>query len=94
MSRILNYVGILWLTVHLFGALVLSQGDPCDQFGTTECSFDGITGTCTDSASCLTYIINAIDTDCSCADDVLPMADYCIDLPDTSLLCSGAILRV
>lgn len=93
MSRILNRVGVLGLAVYLFGALVLSQDD-CDQFGTTECSFDGLTGTCTDSASCLTYIIDAIDTDCSCADDVLPMPNYCIDLLDTSLLCSGAILRV
>ena len=92
MSRILNRVGVLGLAVYLFGVLVLSQSSPCDQFGITECSFEGLTGTCTDSASCLTYIINAIDTDCSCADDVLPMPDYCIDLPDTTLLCSGTIL--
>ena len=94
MSHILNPFSVLGLIVYLFGTLAVSQADPCDQFGTTECSFDGLTGTCTDSTSCLTYLVDAIDTDCSCADDVLPMPDYRIDLSDTSLLCSRAILRV
>jgi len=75
MSPLYKHVPALVFAIYLFNTLAFAQGDPCDPFGTTECSFDGLTGTCTDAASCLTYIIEAIDADCSCANPVLPSPD-------------------
>ena len=75
MTPLYNHVRALALAIHLFNTLAFAQGDPCDAFGTTECSFDGRTGTCTEVDSCLTFIVNAFATDCSCANPVLPSLD-------------------